>query len=82
MTVLAGNRVEWVSPLAATASITGLVCLTEHPVRQPRTGRAPDPLTNSLGFDGGRMVPVRVCRRQFAVLGGSIPVLGQLRRNG
>ena len=65
LTIPANTSVEWISTLDADATATDLARLNANPVAQPRTGDALDPLTSTLGFDGGMLAPGRVYRRQF-----------------
>jgi hypothetical protein len=60
-----GGSVEWLSAPAATGTITDLVRLTNDPVLQPRTWDELDPLSSTLGLDGGRLAPGQAYRRQF-----------------
>ncbi len=65
VTIPANGSVEWISTLDATATAADLARLNANPVLQPRSGGALDPLTSTLGFDGGLLLPGQVYRRQF-----------------
>lgn len=69
LTIPANSSVEWISTLDADATATDLARLNANPVAQPRSGNALDPLTSTLGFDGGMLAPGRVYRRQFTAPG-------------
>lgn len=65
LTIPANTSVEWISTLDADATATDLARLNANPVAQPRSGDVLDPLTSTLGFDGGMLAPGQVYRRQF-----------------
>ncbi|MGB9723025.1 MAG: hypothetical protein ACP5OO_02270 [Chloroflexia bacterium] len=67
VTVTAGSSVEWVSTLRETDAAADLVRWTENPILRPLS--ALDPMSNTLGWDGGMLAPGRVYRRQFPVPG-------------
>ncbi|MGQ9598477.1 MAG: hypothetical protein ACUVWZ_03570 [Anaerolineae bacterium] len=67
LTVPAGSSVAWVSTLRATDDAADLVRWTENPILRPLS--ALDPISHTLGWDGGMMAPGRVYRRQFPVAG-------------
>jgi len=69
LTLPAGSTVEWVATLDASATGADLSRWTANPLLQPRTAGALDPLTNTLGFDGGKLAPGQVYRRQFSAPG-------------
>ncbi|MBN1315871.1 MAG: hypothetical protein JXA42_10400, partial [Anaerolineales bacterium] len=60
-----GSSVAWVSELDAGTSIVDWVEYTENPALQPRSFGPIDPLSSTLGFDGGMMAPGSVYRRTF-----------------
>lgn len=53
----AGYNVAWISELSAGTPITDWVRYSENPVLRPRTFDPVDPLSSTLGFDGGMMAP-------------------------
>ena len=67
LTVPAGSSVAWVSTLRDTDDADDLVRWTENPILRPLS--ALDPISHTLGWDGGMMAPGRVYRRQFPVAG-------------
>ncbi len=67
ITVPAGSSVEWLSTLRATDDADDLVRWTENPILRPLS--ALDPISHTLGWDGGMLAPGRVYRRQFPVPG-------------
>jgi len=66
LTIPANGSVEWVSTLGASATAADLAHFNANPVLQPRSGGLLDPLLNTLGFDGGLLLPGQVYRRQFS----------------
>jgi hypothetical protein len=58
-----GSAVEWVSELNGLTLAARLVSLIENPVVRLLSAR--NPLTDTLGFDGGMLAPGQVYRRQF-----------------
>ena len=67
ITVPLGSSVEWLSALGTSPTITDLVRFTDNPVLRILSAR--NPFTDSLGFDGGALIPGQVYRRQFSQLG-------------
>ncbi len=65
LTIPVNSSVEWISTLGATATAADLAHFNTNPILQPRSGGALDPLTNTLGFDGGLLLPGQAYRRQF-----------------
>jgi len=63
ITVSVGSAVQWVSELNSLTSPAELVSLIENPVLRLLSGR--NPLSDTLGFDGGLMYPGQAYRRQF-----------------
>ena len=58
-----GGTVEWVTSLGYSSTLSELASLIENPIL--RILSSLNPLTNSLGFDGGMQTPGQVYRRQF-----------------
>jgi hypothetical protein len=67
ITVPAGSSVAWVSTLRETDDASDLVHWTENPILRPLS--ALDPISYTLGWDGGMLAPGHVYRRQFPVAG-------------
>ncbi len=67
ITVPLGSSVEWLSALGASPTITDLVKFTDNPVVRLLSAR--NPFTDSLGFDGGALIPGQAYRWQFSQLG-------------
>jgi hypothetical protein len=65
--VPAGSSVAWVSTLRETDDADNLVRWTENPILHPLS--ALDPISHTLGWDGGMLAPGHVYRRQFLVAG-------------
>jgi hypothetical protein len=63
ITIPVGSAIEWVSQPSDAATPDELIRLLENPVLRPLS--ALNPLTNTLGFDGGMLSPGQVYRRQF-----------------
>ena len=61
--VTSGSTVEWVSSPGAASTLSNIASLTENPIT--RILSSLNPLTSVLGFDGGRLAPGQVYRRQF-----------------
>jgi predicted outer membrane repeat protein len=64
-----GGIVEWNATPPEGMSVAEFQLLNANPVAQPRTGELLDPLLNIKGFDGGRLTPGQVYRRQFWAAG-------------
>jgi len=69
ITVPAGSVVEWAAALDAAASVAERMALIDNPALRPRSWGALDPLSSTLGFDGGMVIPGGVYRRAFAEVG-------------
>lgn len=67
ITVPVGSTIEWLSDLNSTASLEELPSWFENPMLRPLSSR--DPLSDTLGFDGGMLTPSQVYRRQFTAPG-------------
>lgn len=67
VTVAAGQSVEWRATANPLLSPEALVRLYDNPVARPLSAR--NPLSDTLGFDGGMMAPGRIYRRQFTAPG-------------
>ncbi len=65
LTIPVNGSVEWISTLGKSATAADLARFNTNPLLQPRSGGALDPLTSTLGFDGGLLLPGQVYRRQF-----------------
>ena len=63
VTVPVGSIVEWVSELTGDDILADLVRYGDNPILQPLSHL--DPISHTLGWDGGLMEPGRVYRRQF-----------------
>jgi hypothetical protein len=62
-----GSAVEWTSELSSTLPMEQLARLMDDPVLRPLSAR--NPLSDTLGWDGGMMTPGQVYRRQFIQAG-------------
>jgi len=69
LTIPVDSTVEWMATLGESATAADLARWTENPLLQPRTAGALDPLTYTLGFDGGMLAPGQVYRREFTAPG-------------
>ncbi len=67
VTISAGATVEWISSPGSVPNLTTLIRLAKNPVT--RILSSLDPLTDVLGFDGGRLAPGETFRRQFTQAG-------------
>ncbi|MBN1317672.1 MAG: hypothetical protein JXA42_19470, partial [Anaerolineales bacterium] len=63
--VPAGGAVEWIASMSESTTPDTLMSLIDNPIMQPRTWDVLDPLTSTLGFDGGMLAPGQVYRRMF-----------------
>jgi hypothetical protein len=55
--------------LGPNATISDVVRYLDNPVLRPHTVGALDPLSNTLGLDGGMLTPGQMYRRQFTTGG-------------
>ncbi len=67
ITVSAGSAVEWVAELDGTVPPEARMRLIDNPVLQPLSDL--DPISHTVGWDGGMMAPGRIYRRQFTTPG-------------
>lgn len=63
VTVTVGSAVEWLSELDGLAPPAVLAAQTENPTRQPLS--ALNPISYTVGWDGGMLPPAHVYRRQM-----------------
>ncbi len=67
LNVPAGSTVEWRAPWDSMAPPATQLALVENPTLRLLSAR--NPLSDTLGFDGGMLAPGRVYRRQFTTQG-------------
>jgi hypothetical protein len=67
ITVPLGSVVEWAAELSGTLPMDQLAHWIEDPALRPLSAR--NPLSDTHGWDGGRLVPGQVYRRQFTQAG-------------
>jgi len=67
ITVPVGSAVEWVAQVDPDLPVEQQAALAENPIWRPLSER--DPLSDTLGFDGGLLAPGQVYRRSFTVPG-------------
>ena len=61
--------VTWLATLGEDATAQELADQQDHPMLQPRTGDALDPLSSPLGLDGGLLLPGQRYTRRFVTPG-------------
>jgi len=67
ITVPLRSAVEWTAELSGSLPMEELADLMSNPVLRPLSAR--DPLSDTLGWDGGMMSPAQIHRRQFIQAG-------------
>jgi hypothetical protein len=63
MTVTVGSAVEWTVELSGTLPMEQLLNLIDNPASRPLSVR--NPLSDTLGWDGGLLTPGQIYRRSF-----------------
>ncbi len=63
MTVTVGSAVEWTAELSGTLPMEQLMSLIDNPASRPLSVR--NPLSDTLGWDGGLLSPGQVYQRSF-----------------
>jgi hypothetical protein len=62
ITIPFGSEIEWTAELSGSLPMEQLAGSIDNPVLRPLSAR--NPLTDTLGWDGGRLTPGQVYRRQ------------------